>query len=120
MVTRLAEEVTADLADLYNDAGAFKPIKEWPVIWRQGLVSGLNTNEKFHDGEKVGQVLKLKLSDRIRRLELIGKHIGVQAFADRKEVSGVGGGPIETKDLSQMELASRVAWLLASAARSSR
>ncbi len=54
----------------------------------------------------------------IRRIELIGKHIGVNAFADRKEVSGVGGGPIKVKDeLSQMEVARRIAWVLAKAAQ---
>lgn len=29
---------------------------------------------------------KVKISDRLKRIELIGKHIGVQAFKERVEV----------------------------------
>ena len=92
VLTRLAAEATADLADLYADGGALKPISEWPLIWRQGLVGGLDVDEQFADGVKLGQVTKVKLSDRIRRLELIGKHVDVGAFAERKEIGGIGGG----------------------------
>ena len=100
VLKRLVEEVEADLADLFSDDGALKSTREWPLIWRQGLVAGLDTNQvvEIEGGKKTSQVFKLRLSDRIRRLELIGKHIGVQAFADRREVSGVGGGPIKVED----------------------
>ena len=39
MLTRLVEEAEVDLADLFGDDGVIKPVKEWPTIWRQGLVS---------------------------------------------------------------------------------
>ena len=56
-------------------------------------------------------------SSRIRRIELIGKHIGVNAFAERRELSGPGGGPIKVEDeLNDMEVARRIAWVLAKAA----
>ena len=35
VLTRLADEVTADLAGLYAESGALKPISEWPLIWRR-------------------------------------------------------------------------------------
>ncbi len=116
VLTRLADEATADLADLYADDGALKPIGDWPLIWRQGLVSGLDVGETFVEGAKLGQVTKLKLSDRIKRIELIGKHVGVGAFAERKEVGGIGGGPVQVEDLSVTEAARRIAFALAKAA----
>ena len=57
------------------------------------------------NGQKLGQVTKVKLSDRIRRIELIGKHVNVQAFAERKEIGGIGGGPLKVEDLSTTEAA---------------
>ncbi len=73
VLTRLADEATADLAELYDDGGGLKPIAEWPLVWRQGLVAGLDVDEEFNkDGKKLGQVTKIKLSDRIKRVELIG------------------------------------------------
>lgn len=101
LLERLAEEATADVADLYDENGRTKPIHEWPLIWRQGLVAGFDVEEMTAEGSAIGYVKKLKVSDRIKRLELIGKHIDVMAFAERKEVTGPNGGPIETKDTTE-------------------
>lgn len=88
LLTRLAEEASADVADLYDEHGAIKPVKEWPKIWRQGLVNGMDIEQLTVDGASVGTVAKLRISDRVKRLELIGRHIGVQAFKDQIEHSG--------------------------------
>jgi phage terminase small subunit len=108
VLTRLADEATADLAELYDDGGGLKPVAKWPLIWRQGLVAGLDVDEEIKDGEKLGQVTKLKLSDRIRRLEMIGKHVDVQAFSERKEIGGIGGGPVVVEDMSLREAVRRL------------
>lgn len=93
VLKRLAIEAEADLADLYDDKGALKPVDQWPLIWRQGLVAGVETDELFEgsgeDRIQVGVTRKIKLSDRVRRLELIGKHVSVNAFQDQVAVSGV-------------------------------
>ena len=69
-----------------------KPVHEWPEIWRTGLVASVETSIT-PDGTRVD---KLRLSDRIRRIELIGKHVDVRAFVERAEVTGKDGGPIES------------------------
>lgn len=102
MLIRLAEEAEADLADLYDEHGALKPVKEWPLIWRKGLVAGLDVEELRADGVVMGLVKKVKLSDRIRRLELIGKHVDVQAFRERVEHDVTVR---QTTDMSDAELA---------------
>ncbi|MCP4996422.1 MAG: terminase small subunit [Gammaproteobacteria bacterium] len=84
VLTRLVLEATADLADLYTAEGSLKPVHEWPEIWRQGLVAGMDVVQLGGDSEAV--VTKIKLSDRTKRLEMIGKHVDVQAFKDRLEV----------------------------------
>jgi phage terminase small subunit len=96
VLTRLASEATADLADILDDAGSIRPVAEWPLIWRQGLVSGIDVTENTVEGVKMGETVKLRLSDRIKRIELIGKHVDVRAFSERHEHTGAGGGPIQT------------------------
>lgn len=90
LLSRLVDEAEADLADLYYPCGGLKPIHEWPLIWRKGLVAGVDIEQQFiqEDGEKKpdGYIVKVKLSDRVRRLELIGKHVDIQAFIDRAKV----------------------------------
>ena len=100
VLQHLDEARTADLSDLYDDDGNLKPIKDWPLIWRQGLVAGVEVEELFEgrgeDREHIGRLRKVKLADRIKVIELVGKHVGVQAFRDRLEHTGPNGGPIET------------------------
>lgn len=110
LLARLVEEADADLADLFDDLGNLKPIKEWPKVWRRGLVSGLETisfdvdddegdveeslEPQGHGGalkrakkdKPRARLHKLKLSERIKRVELIGRHRGVQAFKDRVDL----------------------------------
>lgn len=88
VLRRLADEAEADVADLYDENGHLLPVKDWPLIWRKGLVAGIETlREKVGEDEKgepeFATVQKIKLSDRIKRVELIGRHVDVQAFKDR-------------------------------------
>jgi phage terminase small subunit len=95
VLKRLHEEATADIADLYDDSGNLLPVKEWPEVWRQGLVQGVEVEELFEghgkDRQRVGTVRKVRLDPRVRRIELIGKHVGVKAFEDTVNVKGVEG-----------------------------
>jgi phage terminase small subunit len=94
----LSEEKKADLADLFEEDGSLKPVKKWPMVWRQGLVVGVESFEEFAgqgaEREQIGWVKKLKLSDRIKHLELIGRHVDVQAWRDQKAVTGPNGEPL--------------------------
>lgn len=86
LLTRLADEADADISDIINDEGSLKPVSAWPKVWRQGLVQGLDIEQQYtyQDGQQVpdGVVAKVRLSDRVKRLELIGKHVAVGAFKE--------------------------------------
>jgi phage terminase small subunit len=91
LLMRMAAEVEADIADLYNPDGSIKPVHEWPPVWRQGLVAGFEVEELFQgkgdDRVPIGRLRKVKLTDRTRIKELIGRHINVGAFKDKVEHS---------------------------------
>ena len=92
LLKRLAIEAEADLADLYSEDGGLKPVNQWPKIWRQGLVSSIDSHQEYEyiAGEKVpaGVVQRIRLSDRVKRLEMIGKHVDVSAFSENHNHTG--------------------------------
>jgi phage terminase small subunit len=87
VLRRLLEEVNADAADLYAPNGDLKPVAQWPEAWRRGLVTTIRTTKLYgrgkDRGEEIGVQTDVVLVDRARRLELLGKHIKVNAFAER-------------------------------------
>lgn len=93
VMTRLAEIDAMDVLDILNDDMSFKPLREWPKVWRQTL-SGVDIAEMFEGSgdsrEMVGLLKKIKWPDKVKNLELLGKHIGVQAFSEKKQIEVTG------------------------------
>jgi phage terminase small subunit len=79
LLRRLAAEAEADLQEIFEDDGRVKPVRQWPAVWRTGLVAGLDAVE-LPEGVVVK---KLKLADRSKTLEMIGKHIDVGAWREQ-------------------------------------
>lgn len=86
VLRRLVEIDQMDVADIMNDDMSLKSVSEWPKVWRQYL-SGFDVAEMFSDGGVVGVLKKIKWPDKIKNLELLGKHVDVRAFSERREVS---------------------------------
>ncbi len=87
VLTRIVQELNADTSDLIADDGTLKKMKDWPIVWRRGLVSGIDLEEIWEgtgeDRTQTGVVKKIKLSSRIKQLELLGRHTTVQAFSTK-------------------------------------
>ena len=88
VLRRLVEIDQMDVLDIMDDSYNFKPIGEWPLIWRQ-YVSNIENIEQFEgfgeDREQSGWLKKIKWPDKVKNLELIGKHVAVGAFKDKIE-----------------------------------
>lgn len=99
VLRRLAEEADADIGDILDDNGNLLPLKQWPAIFRKGLVSGFDIEEKFEgsDRKKTSRLCKIKLIDRTKTIELIGKHTDVAAFRERHIHTGMDDGPIKSE-----------------------
>ncbi len=86
VLQRLVDMDQMDIIDILNDDMTLKPLSTWPKVWRQSL-NGFELAELF-DGQgdaraMMGVLKKIKWVDRLRNLELLGKHVEVGAFADR-------------------------------------
>ncbi|EKA6603854.1 terminase small subunit [Salmonella enterica] len=90
VLLRLVEIDQMDVLDILNDDGTLKPIRQWPKIWRTTL-SGFDLSSTIMnmDETSIETILKkIKWPDKVKNLELIGKHVDVNAFRERLEVSG--------------------------------
>ncbi|EHG9340699.1 terminase small subunit [Salmonella enterica] len=90
VLLRLVEIDQMDVIDILNDDGTLKPIRQWPKIWRTTL-SGFDLSSTIMnmDETSIETILKkIKWPDKVKNLELIGKHVDVNAFKERLEVSG--------------------------------
>uniref|UniRef100_UPI001FC9D796 terminase small subunit n=1 Tax=Xenorhabdus beddingii TaxID=40578 RepID=UPI001FC9D796 len=80
VLKRLVEIDQMDVLDILTDGGELKPVKDWPKVWRTTL-SGLEVVEMGQDAAAL--LKKIKWPDKVKNLELLGKHISVQAFREQ-------------------------------------
>ncbi len=77
MITEeLRKIVESHATDLYDDNGTLKPVSQWP----KELIAGIELEERVSgfgkDAEAI-QVRKVKLVDKLRALEMLGKERGM-------------------------------------------
>lgn len=85
VLNRLVEIDQMDVADILTDELELKPINQWPKSWRTTL-SAVDINT-IYSGEDDAETIikKIKWPDKVRNLELLGKHISIKAFGDKQE-----------------------------------
>lgn len=117
ILRELLRLATVDVTQAFDERGWLKDLKDIPEDVRRAI-SGLEIQELFQgEGEDrhiIGVVRKLRFYDKIKPLELLGKHI--KLFADRIEHSGPDGKPIETinkNQISDEELDAKIKALMA-------
>ncbi|WGO82305.1 terminase small subunit [Arsenophonus apicola] len=81
VLKRLVDIDQMDVLDIINESGDLRPIKDWPKVWRTTL-SGLDIAAIRVDGAEA-LLKKVKWPDKIKNLELLGKHVSVQAFREQ-------------------------------------
>lgn len=80
VIQELAKIAFSDIRELYTDTGALKNIKSLENKIA-GAISSLETFEEFEgrgdDREYIGDTKKVKMLDKTKALELLGKHLGM-------------------------------------------
>ncbi|MBZ6385522.1 MULTISPECIES: terminase small subunit [Pantoea] len=107
VLRRLVEIDEMDVLDILKDDGGLKMVREWPKVWRTTL-SGLDiltTVTNFDETTMENILKKIKWPDKVKNLELLGKHISVMAFKEQAahEHTGKNGAPIEVATLTKDE-----------------
>ncbi|MHA7631644.1 terminase small subunit [Corallococcus sp. M7] len=69
-----------DIGDAFSPTGALLPLKELPAHLRRAI-SSIEVDQLTVDGEAIGTVAKVKLWDKPKSLELLGKHL--RLFVDK-------------------------------------
>lgn len=91
VLNRLSEIDNMSVRDIMNDDMTLKPLSEWPDVWCSSIsaidVSELVAGQK--DSEvAISFIKKLKWPDTMKALDMIGKHVDVQAFNEKSEHTG--------------------------------
>lgn len=101
VLAEIAKVAFADVRKVFSPDGALIPIADLPDD-AAAAIAGADIVTVNKGGGEVEYVAKIKMADKLRALELAGKHLGI--FRERVELSGPNGGPIqaEHRDLSQL------------------
>ena len=88
VIKELAKIAFLDIRKLYNENGKLKNIADIDKD-TAGAISSLETLEEYEgcgdDREKTGDTQKVKLLDKTKALELLGRHLGI--FNDKIDVN---------------------------------
>ena len=116
VLIRLAALEDVSVADFLNTLGEGMPFFDLSAATPEQLaaIEGLQLSTRRVPGEDGGTIEKIKLTlpGKLKTLELIGKHLDVQAFSDRKKIGGIGGGPVQVEDMTATEAARRILFAL--------
>ena len=83
VLKRLVEIDSLDVMDILDDSGSMLAIKEWPKSWRTSI-SGIDIQEMM--GDDISTVIKkIKWPDKLRNLELLGKHVDIKAWEESQQ-----------------------------------
>ena len=109
MVKHILEELKriglVDIRRAYSETGALKPMAEIPTEVAAAIVA-VETEEMLVGGELVGQVRKVKFSDKLRALELLGKNL--QLFVDTSRVIHMGRVTLEDLVMQSIDITPEV------------
>jgi phage terminase small subunit len=102
----------SDISKAYNDDGTLKLLKDWPEELK-GVISGVETFEEFsgrgENRELVGFTKKLRTYDKVKALELLGKHLKIFPTGRAGEDKGL---PSERPIPSNLELSAKLFYIL--------
>lgn len=90
ILKELLKHATIDLSDAYDENGNLKAVNEMPEPLRKAI-SSIETEELFEgrgeDREHIGTAKKIRLTDKLKALELLGKHL--KMFTEVHEIPGL-------------------------------
>jgi len=84
VLNRLVQIDQMDVSDILNDDLSIKPLRDWPKSWRTTL-SGLDIHALASGDNDISIIKKIKWPDKVKNLELLGRHVNVRAFEKEQD-----------------------------------
>lgn len=84
VLRRLREIDELDVIDIVkDDLSGFRPLNQWPKAWRISI-NAMDMKKIFSGGDDPIETVieKIKWPDKVKNLELIGRHVSVKAWGD--------------------------------------
>lgn len=101
----------SDIRNAFDDNGTLKLPKDWPEDLR-GVISGVESFEEFsgrgESRELIGYTKKIRTYDKIKALELLGKHLKIFPF----EKKSTEETPQELNLPTNLELSAKIFYLI--------
>lgn len=90
VLDRHAEIDRMDIIDIMNDDGTIKPVSQWPKAWRVSVnaVEIMELASATDQGDVRAIMKKIKWPDKLKNLEQLGNHVGVQAYRAQMKHEG--------------------------------
>lgn len=92
VLREILNSASIDISDAYDTNGNLLPINDMPEPLRKAIIQ-IETEELFDgrgkDREHIGTAKTIKIQDRLKALELLGKHL--KMFTDVHEIPGLEG-----------------------------
>ena len=88
VLNRLVEIDQLDVIDILDNTGNMLAIKDWPKTWRTSI-SGLDVQDMLSD-DTDSVIKKIKWPDKLRNIELLGKHVTIKAWDKEEEKPPTG------------------------------
>ncbi len=110
VLTELARVGLSDIRSLYDDEGRLKHPKDWDEN-TAAAIAGVEVMEEFEgkgkDKKYVGTTKKVRVFDKVRALEHLGKHLGIFPTEKKEEDGG-----IRDINLTNLELSAKIVYLV--------
>jgi phage terminase small subunit len=111
VLTELARVGLSDIRNLYDEDGKLKHPKDWDEN-TAAAVAGVEVTEEFEgkgkDKKYIGTTKKVRVFDKVRALESLGKHLGI--FPSEKKEDGEGKS--QDLNLTNLELSAKIIFLV--------
>ena len=88
VLERLIEIDALDVIDILDNTGNMLAIKDWPKPWRTSI-SGLDVQDMM-SGDTESVIKKIKWPDKLKNLELLGRHVTIKAWDKEEEKPPTG------------------------------
>jgi len=106
----IAKVAFGDIRGMYDSEGRLLLPDQWDDD-TAAAVAGLDVVTVSAGEGAIEHIAKIRRNDKLKALDMLAKHAGL--YTETLEITGKDGGPIEVTDMSDRDIAKRIAFAMA-------